>query len=302
MDVTAYDLFVRMNASSLVPIRVENLMTPEVAAVRERTTHGQFCWVCQPLLCQFILDNIDVEMVTYLEADSLFFTNPDVLFKEIEDKSVSLVPHNYSSPFDNTATAGKFCVQFNAFRNDAAAREVLAYWKACCFKYDKSAPSTYPGQTSLDDWPERFTCVAVIRNPGAGVAPWNVLGYALTQVDGVPHVDGVPIVFYHYHEYGRYPNGDHELGRYPYTKTVIDLLYRTYVREIRRAEAMVKTLDSSFNYRREFRTPPTLAIAIRSWSAQVWRDYRGVVKRKVRGRFQVYPDEYFPKDSHGTKE
>ena len=71
-------------------------------------------------------------------------------------KSVSLFPHNYSAEFKLADLSGKFCTQFNAFRDDPAGRTALTHWAASCFKYDKSAPFAYPGQTELDDWPERF--------------------------------------------------------------------------------------------------------------------------------------------------
>lgn len=293
MDATAYAQLMKMRSDTLIPISIEDLITPEIAAVRARTTHGQFCWVCQPLICEFVLDRFRVDMVTYLEADSLFFSNPEALFEEIGGKSVSLVPHNFSSRFDNEATAGKFCVQFNAFRNDGPAREVLAYWKEWCFKYDKSAPTVYPGQTSLDDWPDRFASVRVVRHPGAGVAPWNIRGYELTAVGTTPHVNGLPVVFYHYHQYGRYKSGAHELGSYPLTRQVIDLLYRAYVEEIRQAEAAVRMTDGAFSYRREYADNCTLAEVLRSKSPDSVTRYLKVLKRRALRRYNVYSDGHF---------
>jgi hypothetical protein len=296
MDSTAYALLSKLHSDSLIPISVDELMTPEVAAVRERTTHGQFCWVCQPLVCRFILDKFAPDMVTYLESDSLFFSDPEVLFEELGAKSVSVVPHNYSAEFDNSEGAGRFCVQFNAFRNDTAARRVLAHWKTECFKYDKSAPHSYPGQTCLDDWPTQFECVAIIENCGAGVAPWNVRGYEIRMDGPVPSVDGAPVVFYHYHQYGRRRDGAHELGSYPMTATVIDCFYRPYVREMRAAERVVHEIDPEFSHRREYPDDLTLLDVFTSPTRKSINGYIGVLKRKLRGRYNVYPDEYFSKD------
>ncbi len=293
MDSTAHALLTKMNLPTLVPVAVEDLLTPEIAAVRARTTHGQFCWVCQPLICQFLLNTGVADMVTYLEADSLFFSSPEALFEEMGSRSVTLVPHNYSSEFDNSASAGLFCVQFNAFTRDASAGEVLSYWRECCFRYDKSAPGAYPGQTSLDDWPQRFGCVAVIRNPGAGVAPWNVRGYRLTLENSIPHVNGVPTVFFHYHQYGRCKNGSHELGSYPLSREVVDCFYRPYVREIDLAAQQVRAVDPSFTYRREYPDSGTLRDLLQSFSGTGVKAYLGSLKRKIRGRYNVYPDAFF---------
>jgi hypothetical protein len=296
MDDVAYALLTKMRLPTLVPIAVDELLTPEVASVRARTTHGQFCWVCQPLICQFILDKFGVDMVTYLEADSLFFSSPEPLFAELGDRSVCLVPHNFSPEFDNSGTAGKFCVQFNAFRNDEAGHEVLRYWRECCFRYDKSAPHVYPGQTTLDDWPTRFRNVAVIGHAGAGVAPWNIRGYDLDVSRPVPHVNGVPVVFFHFHQYGRFRDGAHELGGYPLTRAVIDCFYRSYVNELRRAEDQVHAVDPDFVFRREYTDCRTLRELLGAPSVRSFRQYLDVLMRRVRRRYNIYPDAHFVRE------
>jgi hypothetical protein len=300
MDGPTYELLAKMRSKTLIPISVDELMTPEISEVRERTTHGQFCWVCQPLICHFILDRFEPDMVTYLESDSMFFSDPAALFDELGMKSVSVVPHNYSAEFDNSADAGQFCVQFNAFRNEAAARRVLSHWKECCFKYDKAAPHKYPGQTCLDDWPARFDCVAVIKHRGAGVAPWNVRGYDLCCDHPVPRVDGAPVVFYHYHQYGRLKSGGYELGGYPMTTSVVDCFYRPYIAELDRTECVVRAIDPKFSYRREYPDHCTFRDVLRSFSRDRIIEYFGVAKRKLRGRYNVYPDGYFSDEPRGS--
>ncbi len=298
MDQAAFAMLERMRSDTLIPLSVEELVTPEVDAVRARTTHGQFCWVCQPLVCEHLLDRSGVDSVTYLESDSMFFSDPEALFEELGERSVSLVPHNYSSEFDNTETAGRFCVQFNAFRNDRRARAVLADWKQSCFRYDRSAPRAYPGQTCLDDWPARFEGVAVIQHRGAGVAPWNVRGYRL-DAGNPPRVEGMPVVFYHYHQYGRLRSGHHELGSYPLTPGIIDAFYRPYALAIEKARRDVRAIDPSFVHRREYPDHGTFLDLVRQFSVPRANDYLEVVKRKLRGRYNVFPDSYFSSREDG---
>jgi hypothetical protein len=293
MDSTAFATIEKLGFDSLIPVYIDELITAEVAEVRLRTTHGQFCWACQPLICGYVLDKFGVDMVTYLESDSLFFSDPEALFDEIGPRSVSLSPHNYSAEFENAHVSGKFCTQFNAFRNDPAGRTALTHWRESCFKYDKSAPRAYPGQTGLDDWPERFEGVAVIRHPGAGVAPWNIRGYRLDATGETPTVDGVPVVFYHYHQYGRFKSGAHELGSYPLTRDVVDCFYRPYVAALREAERAVRAVDPKFNFRREYADDGTLGGLLRSFSGPRAGAYLQVLKRKLRGRYNVVPDAYF---------
>ena len=292
MDNIAYFLIKSMKLENLIPLCVDEILTPALGDVRNNTTKGQFCWVCQPIVCQYILANCHVDMVTYLEADSLFFSDPEVLFDEMGSDSVTLVPHNFSSDFDNSKVAGNFCVQFNAFRNDGIGLAVLEYWRECCFKYNKSDPLKYPGQTNLDHWPEKFENVAVIRNPGAGVAPWNVNGYEL-EVNTLPQVNGVPVVFYHFHQYGRFTNGEHQLGNYPFSQQVIDGFYRPYVEALRAAEQLVHFYDADFSFRREYASTYLLSTVVRSLSFKSLKEYVSYIKDRVRGRYNIFPDSYF---------
>jgi len=299
MDEISYSVLHGMKLDNLIPLCVEDVLTPTLEEVRSRTSPGQFCWVCQPVICQYILDHFHADIVTYLEADSLFFSSPEVLFDEMEANSVSLVPHNYSSEFDNSETAGEFCVQFNAFRNNSTGLAVLEYWREWCYKYNKSAPLEYPGQTNLDDWPNKFEGVSVIRNIGAGVAPWNVSGYELTMENIVPHVNGLPVVFYHYHQYGRFTSGDHQLGNYPMSQTVIDFFYRPYVAAMREAEKYVHAFDPEFSYRREYPSTYIFANVLRSLSVRSFKEYLSNIKNRIRGRYNIFPDSYFKKSKGG---
>src|SRR6266850_5565251 len=62
MDSISYRVMTKMKSGSLVPVNVEELITPELSAARARTTHGQFCWVCQPIICKFVLDRHNCDM------------------------------------------------------------------------------------------------------------------------------------------------------------------------------------------------------------------------------------------------
>ena len=151
---------------------IRDSLEPSDRHILQTMNFGQVCWTCQPLLCQYVL-NQGADGVTYLEADSVFYSDPQVLFDEIGSRAVSLVPHNYAPGHDQTDSSGIYCVQFNFFRPNASGYRFLAQWKKACFEYSKSSPKRFIGQTCLNDWPIQSEDVCVIRNPSAGVAPWN---------------------------------------------------------------------------------------------------------------------------------
>jgi hypothetical protein len=296
IDEISYSLIKKINKENLVPIVLADIENDEILEVKSRTTHGQYCWVCQPLVCLYILSRFKIDSVTYLEADSIFFHSPSVLFSELESYSVSLVPHRYSPQFDQTTVSGKYCVQFNFFRNNQEAHEVLLYWKSCCFKYSKDKPFLFPGQKSLDDWTQKFHGVKEIEHLGAGVAPWNVQQYIIAKSKaGIALNYNIPIVFYHFHQYARYDDGRYELGSYPLAKSVVQNIYIPYIQMLREVESFVRSIDPSFNYRRELTPPPSLKTLIKSYMSQNIPYYIRSIKRRIKGTYNIYTDDELEK-------
>jgi len=292
MDRIAYDFLELAGLPRLVPITGTALETGDVLKVKERTTHGQFCWVCQPLICLHVLDTFNVDMVTYLEADSMFFHNPEPLFAELSGYSVSLVPHRYAPKYDQSAYSGKYCVQFNSFRNNEESRAVLQYWRNCCFRYTKDKPVNFPGQTTLDEWPTMFKCVREIQHLGAGVAPWNAMQYKFEKINEELFINGVPVIFYHYHQYARYIDGSHELGDYPLAPAVVDHIYRPFVRSLAEVEGWIQSVDPTFIYRREKSKPKTLWQIITAALPKDLYEYLITVKRRLSGTYNVFPENF----------
>jgi hypothetical protein len=293
MDDESYNLLTEMKLNDMIPVKLDDIMTDELVEVRNRTTKGQFCWVCQPIICQYILNKFKAEMVIYLEADSLFFSDPEVILQELGEDSVSLVPHNFTPAFDNTAVAGEYCVQFNAFKNDERSHKVLSYWKQSCFTYSRERLTDYPGQTCLNDWPILFDGVKHIENIGAGVAPWNVNSYKVSSNNNQIYVDDTPVIFYHFHQYGQYEDGTHELGSYPFTIAAKKLIYGKYIHELKATIDLVHQVDPKFNYVRTYPKYTLLKHLFSSNINAVLNAYFVVLKRKIKNRYNIFSTNYF---------
>ncbi len=271
MDRTAENALRALRLEHVVIVALEDVVTEAYAFVHRQMTFGQICWTCQPLLCRHVLERYRADAVTYLEADSYFFADPAVLFDEIGDGSVSLVPHNYAPGCDQTASSGVYCVQFNLFRNDAAARELLLEWERACLRYDRRRPRYFPGQTCLDGWPARSSAVRVVANPGAGVAPWNAQRFAFASSPAGPTIDGRPIVFYHFHEVAFMDDGGFFLSSYRLGRDVVDCVYRPYVAELDALRRQVRAAVPGFEHGKAFRSPGA------------WRSFASLSRLQMRG-------------------
>jgi hypothetical protein len=292
LDELSYETILKLNNSNFVPIVLSEIMSEEVIKLRARTTYPQFCWACQPLVCELVLDKFKAEMVTYLEADSLFFSDPEVLFNEMGEKSVTLAPHNFPADQDQSKTAGTYITHFNAFRNDECGRNILNEWKRNCFLYDKDNPPSFrPGQLLMDEWPDKFDCVHVLQNIGAGVAPWNVESESLKLVNDKLYFNEIAVVFYHFHKYARTVDGRHDLGDYKISTNTIALVYQEYARSIDLAKQQVAKMNNTFDYIRLVDSPITLRRLLSSFSVNNLLKYLRLMKLIWMGRYNVITNE-----------
>jgi hypothetical protein len=75
--------------------------------------------------------------------------------------------------------------------------------------------------------------VAVLEHAGANVAPWNIGGSTLTVDGGRFFVDGMPLLFYHFHGLRRWNRALWQLGFGPYhmrpSRLLVNGMYRPYI-------------------------------------------------------------------------
>jgi len=175
----------------------------ELLSVKPTRTQLEYCWTATPAVALYCLEtDPELDEITYLDADLMFFSEPASIFEEMADDSVLIVPHRYAPRYEHyAATSGIYNVQFMTFRRDSRGLEALQWWHDRCIEwcYYREEDGKLGDQKYLDDWPERFEGVHVLENAGGGLAPWNAERYRIEEDDGDVLVDGRPLIFYHYH-------------------------------------------------------------------------------------------------------
>jgi Methyltransferase domain len=176
---------------------------PALAGVKGGRTRGEYCWTSTPALCRFLFDREpELDEVTYLDADLFFFNDPQPIFDELAGGAVLIVPHRYAPQWAEQERAhGIYNVEWVTFRRGDRGLAVLDWWRERCIEwcYARVEDGKFGDQKYLDDWPERFQGVHVLRHPGGGLAPWNVPRHRLANEAGSITVDGEPLVFFHAH-------------------------------------------------------------------------------------------------------
>ncbi|WP_160714813.1 glycosyl transferase [Chitinophaga solisilvae] len=242
-------------------ISLQEFEDERLLALKPSRTPGEYCWTCTPATIEYCIEKYQLAACTYIDADLLFFSNPAVLTAEMEHKSVLITEHRYTPAYDQTATSGKYCVQFISFKNDTAGRQVLTDWKEKCFEwcYNRFEDGKFGDQKYLDSWCERFTGVHELQHTGGGVAPWNIQQYSFsgqgdkitgTEISGEKSFE---LVFYHYHDYKYCMADGCYLGEYVITLPQMRSIYKPYIKALQAAEQELAAagLTGTFHETRE---------------------------------------------------
>lgn len=211
MDDKCLDVLTEEHFPRVVLISMDHFMTCELRQCQLDRSHAEFCWTCTAGLISYIFTEYGEKFCTYVDADMYFYQCPDALVQQLADsgKSVQIIKHGFKKTLENRLLekrAGRFCVEFNTFKNDSAGRAVLESWRKDTIR-DCSCQTAgnYGDQLYLDQWPEKYNCIHILDNEGAGVAPWNInrYRYAGTDSKGIRMIcdrkKQVRLFFYHFH-------------------------------------------------------------------------------------------------------
>lgn len=216
-------------------------MYPVLVRLEKERTRGEFSWTLSSFSIQYALRKFSLESCIYVDSDICFYNDPQLLLDELGDKSVLITEHNYTPEYDQSATSGKFCVQFMYFKNNENGNKVLEYWRSKCEEwcYNRMEDGKFGDQKYLDDWESRFEGIVYnCRNIGCGVAPWNVQKYEITEENGIIYVTEritkikKSIVFFHFHALTEVGKRKWCFSQYRLAEAEKEFLFRPYVKNL----------------------------------------------------------------------
>ena len=173
MDRKCQEMLAAIGFEHVVVDCIEDIDDPALAAAKGNRSRAEFCWTCGSYVTDWVLHHYVLPDITYLDSDLMFFSSPQVVFDEFEQKkaSVGLAPHFMKYPL-----FGKYCVQYVYFKNDIYGSSCLRWWRDECLKwcYSRVEDGKYGDQKYLDYFAERFNHVCETENRGVGIAYWNM--------------------------------------------------------------------------------------------------------------------------------
>ena len=180
--------------------------------VKTTRSWREYLWTCSSYAIKYVMSEYDLEVCTYIDADLYFYNSPYMLLEEFIESGcdVAIMPHNYSDhpEYDFAEKKyGKYCVEFNTFRNTDNGRKILDWWIDRCLNKCTDLPDeeSFGDQKYLDRLILLFDGVYTYTHDGAGVAPWNVDAYRWdkegTSIVRCDKNKRCQLLFYHFHSF-----------------------------------------------------------------------------------------------------
>jgi hypothetical protein len=222
--------------------------TPELLEVKGVRSRAEYCWTCTPSTISYILHNYNVSCCTYLDSDLIFYSDPSVLIEEMFSftKNVLITEHGFSplAKLYEEKRAGRFCVQFVTFTREHNSLDVLEKWRLQCIEwcYARHEDGRFGDQKYLDEWPDKYQNVHILKHLGGGIAPWNLQQYRFNingkTITGIVEKTGsaFKVIFYHFQYVKFLKKGSYDIGWYLITSKLKRLFYFPYIKEIEEIE------------------------------------------------------------------
>jgi hypothetical protein len=237
-----HQALVALDLPGILPVGLSDFEAgdPEVAATRPNRSTIEYYFTSTPAWMLFVQKREpDAEWVTYLDGDLFFFASPDVIYDELQDAAVAIIPHRYSLKNTKRKKFGTYNVGWVGVRNDSDGIAVVGWWREKCIEWchDYIDGGRFADQGYLDSFPSLSSRVKVIENPGANLAPWNIGNYQIEFRDNRVLVDAAhPLIFFHFQGLRKglhwFIFNSHRAYRAPFSKIVRDHIYKPYVDEL----------------------------------------------------------------------
>lgn len=205
LDEMVSDILNTLHLEGCVCIPLPMVETEALLTAKHNRNVAEYCWTLSSCFTAWLIENRpEVDLITYLDADLMFFSSPEALFEEMRDASVGIMEHRFIPRLLHLESKGRFCVEWVSFRRDDQGLACLFKWRDQCLEwcYDRLEDGRMGDQKYLDSWPVEFPRTHIFQHLGAGVAPWNYSNYLHTfNGNREPCVGGATLIFFHFHQF-----------------------------------------------------------------------------------------------------
>ena len=176
----------------------------ELSVAKTNRIFHEYCWTLKPIFLDYIMKKYaNAEFFVHVDADLFFFSNIDCIFTENPNASIFLTHHRNSKDFNHYyELSGLYNTGFVGLKNNNESKAAVRFWcdkclEKCSVDYD-TLNKTFGDQRYVEDWPNIFKNVHIVKSIGANTAFWNIKNYKISKINNVVLVDDTPLIFYHF--------------------------------------------------------------------------------------------------------
>lgn len=272
-DSNCFNFLRQLGLKNITVISPDEFEDNELKEVKNKRTRAEFCWTSTPSTVWYVLKKFNEDHCTYIDADMLFYNNPEVLIKEVpEHSSVLITEHRYSNPSLIQEQAGIYNVQFVFFKNSPDGLKICKWWRDACIEwcYDRFEDGKFGDQKYLDNWTQMFgDSIHVLRHEGGGLATWNIQQYKIRRLSSVLYVINkttkkkYSVIFFHFHALKFFSNNVVFLTPDQISWHVKKTFYFPYINLLRKMEVHINNSYPEVLAEVNFKPSPKLPYSFR---------------------------------------
>lgn len=240
MNDKCFEVLTDLDYKCLQPIKLSDFEYDELLKVKPQRSVGEYCWTCSSSLVWYIINTFNPEYCSYIDSDLLFYDDPFLIVEEMERRhaSVQITGHRFNKgeAEKRSRIVGKYCVEFNTFKNDDNGLKLLNIWRNQCLEHCSiDGDGVYwADQKYMDNWIDDYDFAIETTNMGAGVAPWNIRQYTLDsendkKISLVCNGKKCNLLFYHYQGITYLTKKQARMNAYTNKKDDLELLHKLYI-------------------------------------------------------------------------
>lgn len=240
MSEKVYNVLDKIKFENITIILINDLEKNNIDLIMAKSNRSfhEYCWTVKPVFLDYIIERYkNAKYYVHVDADLFFFNNIDKIFNENSEASIFLTEHYNSREFMHYYDlTGKYNTGFLGFKNDDQGKTAIKIWKIKCLEkctgeYDV-VNKTFGDQRYVEEWPNIFKNVHVVKTIGANTAFWNVKNYRVHVLNNNIYVNNVPLIFYHFSALSALSYNEVELCSFYKIEdqNLIRLVYEPYIK------------------------------------------------------------------------
>ena len=204
LDEETFQFLTEKKLVNLEIVTLDSIDDEDLKALKGIRPWNQLCWTSAACLLRYVNSKIhEEEIAGYIDADCFFFYDVLKTLQPLHSgSSIAIHEHRYSQDRAKWLNlSGRFNVGLVAGVKGTEFDQCISRWRMQVL--DNCEVDLVAGkcgdQTYLNEWPELYKNIAVLKNKGVAVAPWNLNNYKVTKTNNIIKIDDSNLQFFHFH-------------------------------------------------------------------------------------------------------